>query len=169
MRTRETIEDLLNAKEGENYQFKEWKTKDDLKEAARICCALANCGGGKLVLGVTDKRPRKVVGSTAFPQPERTRADLMSKLRIRIDFNLYQHENRRVLIFDVASRPIGLPVQTDGGAWWYQGDSLGLMPEEIRQSLETRHCPKNRTRHRTCGGKAIQSAVNRRSIGGNRR
>ena len=135
MKIRETIDDLLNAKEGENYQFKEWKTKDDLKEAVRICCALANCGGGKLVLGITDKRPRNVVGSAAFPQPERTRADLMSKLRVRIDFNIYQHENGRVLVFDVASRPIGLPVQTDGGSWWYQGDSLILMPEDIRREI----------------------------------
>ena len=135
MRTRETIEELLNAPEGEHYQFKEWKTKDDLREAAKICCALANCGGGKLILGISDKRPRKVVGSTAFPQPERTRVDLMSKLQIRIDFSTYQHENGRVLVFDVASRPIGLPVQTDGGAWWYNGDSLILIPEDIRRTI----------------------------------
>jgi len=135
MKIREALDELLNAKEGENYQFKEWKNKDDLKETVKICCALANCGGGKLILGITDKRPRKVVGSTAFPQPERTRSDLMNKLRIRVDFNIYQHENGRVLVFDVASRPIGLPVQTDGGAWWYQGDSLGLMPEEVRRAI----------------------------------
>jgi len=135
MRRRESIDELLNANEGERYQFKEWKTKDDLREAARICCALANCGGGKLVLGVTDRRPRKVVGSSAFPQPERTRVDLMNKLRVHIDFYIYKHENGRVLVFDVASRPIGLPVQADGGAWWYQGDSLILMPEDIRRSI----------------------------------
>ena len=135
MRKRETINELLNANEGEHCQFKEWKTKGDLREAARICCALANCGGGKLILGITDKRPRRVVGSMAFPQPERTRVDLMNKLRIRIDYYTYKHENRRVIVFDVKSRPIGLPIQTDGGAWWYQGDSLIQMPEEIRRTI----------------------------------
>ena len=135
MRIHESIDDLLNAPEGEHYQFKEWKNKDDLREAAKICCALSNCGGGKFVLGITDKRPRKVVGTAAFPQPERTRVDLMSKLHINIDFYIIQHENGRVLIFDVASRPIGLPVQSDGGAWWYQGDSLILMPEEVRRAI----------------------------------
>ncbi|MDR1070406.1 MAG: ATP-binding protein, partial [Gracilibacteraceae bacterium] len=50
-----TIEELLNAKEGEQYQFKEAKTRFDSNEAARCCCALANCGGGKLVFGITDK------------------------------------------------------------------------------------------------------------------
>ena len=66
-----TIDDLLKAKEGEQYQFKEAKNRFDSGEAARCCCALANCGGGKLVFGITDKRPRKVVGSKAFDQPER--------------------------------------------------------------------------------------------------
>ena len=135
MKMHETLVELLNAPEGERYQFKEWKGKGDFKEAAKICCALANCGGGKLVLGVTDKRPRKVVGTTAFPQPERTRIDLMDKLRISIDFHIYQHENGRILVFDVASRPIGLPVQADGGAWWYKGDSLTMLPEDVRREI----------------------------------
>ncbi|MCL2020497.1 MAG: putative DNA binding domain-containing protein [Oscillospiraceae bacterium] len=130
-----SIEQLLNAAEGEHYQFKEAKNRYDFTNAVKICCALANCGGGKLVLGVSDKRPRKVVGSTAFPQPERTCADLMDKLRIRIAFHVYEHNDGRVLVFDVASRPIGLPVQTDSGAWWYQGDSLILMPENIRRTI----------------------------------
>ena len=137
----ESLDNLLNAIEGEQYQFKEWKNKDDFREAAKICCALANRGGGKLVLGISDKRPRVVVGSTAFPQPERTRIDLMNKLHIGVDFHIYMHENKRVLVFDVASRPIGLPIQADGGAWWYQGDSLILMPEDVRLSIyaERRH------------------------------
>ena len=59
----------------------------------------------------------------------------MSKLRVRVDFFIYQHENGRVLVFDVASRPVGLPVQADGGAWWYKGDSLILMPEDVRRSI----------------------------------
>ena len=135
MGTRESIDELLNATEGEHYQFKEWKTKNNLREAAKICCALANCGGGKLVLGISDKRPRKVVGTMAFPQPERIRVDLMNKLRIGVDFYVYQHENGRVLVFDVASRPIGLPIAIESGAWWYHGDSLIMMPEEIRRAI----------------------------------
>jgi ATP-dependent DNA helicase RecG len=130
-----TIEELLNAKEGEQYQFKEAKTRFDFGEATRCCCALANCGGGKLVFGITDKRPRQVVGSHAFDQPERTRKGLIDKLHIMVDFQLYDHEGKRVLVFDVASRPIGLPVQVDGVAWWYEGDSLIPMPEEIRHRI----------------------------------
>jgi ATP-dependent DNA helicase RecG len=135
LRTHESLEELLDATEGEHYQFKEWKTKDDLKEAAKICCALANCGGGKFVMGITDKRPRVVVGTLAFSQPERTRAVLMEKLRVRVDFYIISHENGRVLVFDVASRPLGLPIQVDGIAWWYNGDSHVAMPEDVRHRI----------------------------------
>lgn len=131
-----TIDELLNAKEGEHYQFKEAKRRFDSDEATQICCALANCGGGMLVLGITDKRPRKVVGSEAFDQPERTRKGLIDKLKVMVDFQiLYDDEGRRVLVFDVASRPMGLPVQVDGVAWWYEGDSLIPMPENVRHRI----------------------------------
>ena len=130
-----TIEELLNAPEGETVQFKEAKTRFDSGEAARICCALANCGGGQFVLGVTDKRPRRVVGSKAFEQPERTRKGLIDKLHVMVDFRLFEYEGQRVLVFDVASRPSGLPVQVDGIAWWYEADSHIPMPEEVRRSV----------------------------------
>jgi ATP-dependent DNA helicase RecG len=86
MQNFEPIEDLLKAKEGESYQFKEAKTNFDFGQAAKCCCALSNCGGGKLLFGITDKRPRVVVGSMAFKQPERTRQGLIDKLHVVIDF-----------------------------------------------------------------------------------
>ena len=141
MRKHATIEELLNAKEGEHCQFKEAKNHFDFNEAARCCCALANCSGGKLVLGISDVRPRQVVGSKAFDQPERTRKGLIDKLHVLVDFQLYDHDGKRVLVFDVASRPIGLPVQVDGVAWWYEGDSLIHMPPDIIRDIyeETGH------------------------------
>ena len=50
----ETIQELLEAKEGEHVQFKEAKRRFDSGEAAKCCCALANNGGGKL--GIDRKR-----------------------------------------------------------------------------------------------------------------
>jgi len=135
MRKIESIEELLNANEGEQYQFKEAKNRFDFNEAARCCCALANCGGGKLVFGVTDKRPRQVVGSQAFEQPERTRNSLIDKLHVMVDFRVYEHYDMRVLVFDVASRPVGLPLQLDGVYWWYQGDSLIPMPPAVLRDI----------------------------------
>ena len=130
-----TVEELLEVQEGERVQFKEAKNRFDFGEAAQCCCALANCGGGKLVFGITDQRPRRVVGSNAFDQPERTRKGLIDKLKVMVDFQLYEHQGKRVLVFDVAGRPIGLPVQANGVAWWYEGDSLIPMPEDIRRRI----------------------------------
>ena len=135
------VEKLLDATEGEHIQFKEAKNRFDFGEATKICCALANCGGGKLVFGITDKRPRDVVGSNAFAQPERTRKGLIDKLRIMVDFHLFEYKNKRVLVFNVASRPSGLPVQVDGIVWWYEGDSLIPMPQNNLRNIyyETGH------------------------------
>lgn len=131
----DSVEELLEAKEGEHVQFKEAKNRFDFGEAARCCCALANDGGGKLVFGISDKRPRSVVGSRAFEQPERTRMGLIDKLKINVDFQLLTYEEKRVLVFDVKSRPIGLPILYEGVAWIYDGDTLKEMPEEKRRKI----------------------------------
>lgn len=94
----DSIRELLEAQEGEHTQFKEAKNRFDFGEAAKCCCALANNGGGKLVFGISDKRPRRVVGSNAFKQPERTRMGLIEKLKISIDFRLFSHEGKRILV-----------------------------------------------------------------------
>lgn len=130
-----SVPELLEAKEGENVQFKEAKNRFDYEIAVKCCCALANDGGGQLVFGITDKRPRKVVGSSAFDQPERTRVDLIDRLKINIDFQVFHYEEKRVLVFNVSSRPIGLPLQDKGIAWIYEGDMLKPMPEDMRRRI----------------------------------
>jgi ATP-dependent DNA helicase RecG len=135
------INDLLTAPEGENVEFKEAKNTYEFDKLVRYSCAIANNGGGIFVLGISDRRPRKIVGSSAFPQPERTREGLIGKLHIRIDFQLYDHEGKRILVFEIASRPFGLPVQAGGVAWWRKGDSLVEMPQDILRKFyaETGH------------------------------
>lgn len=124
---------LLDAKEGENIEFKKAENAFEFDELVKYACALANRGGGYVVLGVTDKRPRRVVGSRAFEQPERTRNGLMDRLHLRIDFHLLNHDGKRVLVFDIPPRPIGMPIQDKGICWWRTGDSLVEMPvDEMR-------------------------------------
>ena len=61
-----TIKELLEVKEGEQFQFKEAKKRFDANEAVRCCCALANCGCGRLVFAITYKCSRQVLGCVAF-------------------------------------------------------------------------------------------------------
>jgi ATP-dependent DNA helicase RecG len=55
--------------EGHRLEFKEAKTQFDNKKLYKYCVAIANEGGGCLVLGVSDKPPRPVVGTAAFRNP----------------------------------------------------------------------------------------------------
>lgn len=54
---------LTTPAESEHLEFKEAKQQYDSSKLLRYCAALANEGGGYLVLGVSDKLPRRVVGS----------------------------------------------------------------------------------------------------------
>jgi len=116
--------------EGEHLEFKEWKTKADFDELTRYCCALANEGGGTLLLGVTDKRPRRIVSTTAIPQLEEARRALLRRLPLNIQVSEILHSVGRVVVFEVPSRPFGIPMMWDGLAWARKGDSLVPTPIE---------------------------------------
>lgn len=128
--TIEQLEELMTSKEGEHLEFKEAKKSFHFNTLVEYCAAMANEGGGKVVLGVTDKRPRSVVGSQAFKQPERTRFGLIEQLHLNIDFSLVNHPEGRVLIFYVPTHPIGNPIKYKGVYWHRQGDSLIAMSED---------------------------------------
>ncbi|HVA65551.1 MAG TPA: ATP-binding protein [Elusimicrobiota bacterium] len=126
------LDALLTAKEGDAVEFKEAKARFDFDELTDYCVAIANEGGGKVVLGVTDKRPRKVVGTQAFPQPERTLRGLLDRIPLRLDFFEVKHPEGRVLVFEVPSRPLGIPLERGGKYWMRRGDSLVPMsPEKL--------------------------------------
>lgn len=52
--------------EYQDLEFKEAKNNFDREKLSAYCVAIANEGGGHLVLGVADSPPRPVVGSAAF-------------------------------------------------------------------------------------------------------
>ncbi len=124
------LEALMGDLEGENLEFKEARGRYSLTDLCKYCCALANEGGGKVVLGVTDRRPRRVVGSAVFAQLERTRGALMEKIPLRIDVSEIAHPDGRVLLFDVPSRPIGVPMKYEGVYWSRNADSLVPVAED---------------------------------------
>ena len=86
------------------------------------------------IIGVTDKRPRKIVGTIGFPQPERTRKSLCDRLHLPVDFQEIHHPDcppgSRVLVFKVPARPLGLPIKHGGRYWMRKEDSLVEMSED---------------------------------------
>lgn len=134
MITPEEFHALLSSPEGSRVEFKEAKGGFQFDELVKYCVALANEGGGHVVLGVTDKRPRRVVGTKAFPEPGRTEAGLFERLGHRVLVEEYWHEGRRVVIFHVPTRLPGTPWQDRGTYWMRAGDALVPMSDErLRQ------------------------------------
>lgn len=123
--------------EGEHLEFKEAKASFEFEDLVKYCVALANEGGGRLVLGVTDRRPRQVVGSRAFENLERTKSGLSQRLPLRCDVQAIQHPDGRVVVFDVPARPLGMPVQYRGAYWMRGGDGLVPMtPDRLKRIFE---------------------------------
>lgn len=125
-----TIDQLhgwMKSTESEHLEFKEAKAGFESDKLTRYCCALANEGGGHMVLGVTDKRPRAIVGSKAFISLEEIKSKLIQRLQIRIDIDEVLTEKGRVLAITVPSRPIGVPLQYNGIYWMRRGEELVAM------------------------------------------
>ena len=120
------LEEWLQGKEGEHLEFKKAEGGFHFEELCQYVAALANEGGGKIILGMTNDRPRLVVGTKAFEQPERTRKGLCERIPLRIDFDEIDHPDcrpgSRVLVFEVPARPVGIPIKNDGRYWMRQDE-----------------------------------------------
>lgn len=127
------LQTYLDSPEGAQFEFKEAKGGFYFEELVKYCAALANEGGGKIILGVTDQRPRQIVGTAAFGEPGRTEAGLYQALRRRIPVEELQHQGKRVLLFHVPSRAPGEAISYKGAFLMRSGDSLvGMSDEQLR-------------------------------------
>ncbi|MDP2682760.1 MAG: putative DNA binding domain-containing protein [Deltaproteobacteria bacterium] len=104
----------LQRHENPDLEFKTAKNSfSSNKDLPDYCAAIANEGGGKLILGVT--REKRVVGTKAFQNTYNTLShELLQKLRIRVDVEELNHPEGRVLIFHIPSHPQGQPVKSTG-------------------------------------------------------
>lgn len=134
MTSADQLQAFLDSPEGSRIEFKRAAGGFHFEDLVKYCVALANEGGGVMLLGVTDKRPRQVVGTQAFREPGRTEAGLFERLRRHVPVEEYRHDGKRVLI-------VHIPGRLSGSAWQYQGSFLmragdSLVPmgdEQLRQ------------------------------------
>ncbi|MBA3727324.1 MAG: putative DNA binding domain-containing protein [Armatimonadetes bacterium] len=132
--TVQQIDALLSIRsENEHLEFKEANNRFDFEELVDYCAALANDGGGRIILGLTDKVPRRVVGTKAFDVPERTVAGLHERLQLKVTFDEVTHPGGRVLVFHIPSRPVGQPVHFKGRYLMRAGEELVPMsPDQLK-------------------------------------
>lgn len=119
-----------SSSEHQRLEFKEAKTQFDTRRLHEYCVALANEGGGYLLLGVADKPPRPVVGSNAFPDTVGAAEKLFQTLGFRVDIEEVPHPQGRVLVFHIPSRPRGTAYHVDGKYLMRAGEALVPMSED---------------------------------------
>ena len=82
--------------ENQRLEFKEAKAQFDNRKLYRYCVALANEGGGHLLLGIADEPPRPVVGTAAFNNPAAMAEKLFEAVGFRVDIEEVAHPDGRV-------------------------------------------------------------------------
>ncbi len=134
MVTLEILNRWLNSPaESEILEFKEAKLQFDSSKLMQYCVAISNERGGHLVLGVSDKKPRQVVGTKAYEDQHDLNAiklKVLEKLKIRIETFEILHSDGRVLIFCIPGRPIGHPLDLNGQYLMRSGESLVPMSQD---------------------------------------
>ncbi len=135
MMTDEQLLALIGAVEADRLECKSARTGYQFDELAQYATALANEGGGHILLGVTDARPREIVGTAAFAEPGRTAAGLYERIDIRVQVSEHHIDGSRVLVFVVPSHRPGLPVSCEGAYWMRAGDALVRMSPERLQEI----------------------------------
>ena len=116
--------------EHQRLEFKEAKTQFDKHRLYEYCVALANEGGGYLVLGVADQPPRPVVGTQAFQNLVATADRTFQAVGFRVDIEEVAHPDGRVLVFHIPSRPRGTAYDLKGAYLMRSGEALVPMSED---------------------------------------
>ncbi len=133
----EQLSELLTRPESECLEFKEARNSYDFNDLCRYCVALANEGGGLFVLGVSNQTPRQIVGTSAFLDLRKAKQQLFEKLRVRIEVDELEIEDKRVVAFNIPGRSIGSPLDFEGSYLMRVGETLRPMTQEqLRKIFE---------------------------------
>lgn len=116
--------------ETQRLEFKEAKNQFDNRKLYKYCVAIANEGGGQLLLGISDAPPRRVVGTAAFNNPVEMAEKLFEAIGFRVDIEEVAHPHGRVLVFHIPSRPRGTAYHLEGAYLMRSGEELVPMSED---------------------------------------
>lgn len=122
-------------REHERLEFKKASQQFNTADLFRYCVALANEGGGDLLLGITNKVPRKVVGTGAYPNLDKIKTQIFDKLHFRVEVKEVSHPDGRVLVFTIPPRPAGTAFNYEGAYLMRVGDSVLPMTEDTLRRI----------------------------------
>lgn len=121
-------------KETPGLEFKRAENQYDSTKLFKYCVGIANEGGGKLVLGVTNDLPRQVKGTSAINDPIGMEKRILDKLRFRVSVEEVNHPDGRVVVCHIPSRPAGTAYSYEGAYLMRSTEDLVPMTEDrLRQ------------------------------------
>lgn len=122
-------------KETQQLEFKEARQQFDTRKLSEYCVAIANEGGGQMLLGVADAAPRPIVGTTAFPDTNEIAQKLFTWIGFRVDVEAVEHPDGRVVIFHIPQRPRGTAYHYGGKYLMRSGEELVPMSEDRLRAI----------------------------------
>ncbi len=133
----EDIDDILQRfDEGEILEFKEAKRNFDSRDRSDYCAAIANMGGGKLLLGVSNDN--RVVGTNVYSSTlNKVAHEVYVAIGVTVLVHEVLHPSGRVVIFDIPPRAVGQRVMSNGKYKYpiRRGESLGEMDDAMTRQI----------------------------------
>lgn len=89
-------------------------------------------------MGVTDKRPRQIVGSIAYSKAGELngiKSRIVNELRFRVEVTELEHEKGRVLVFEVPTCPVGRALDYEGAYLMRVGEELRPMTPDMLKRI----------------------------------
>lgn len=137
--------------EHQRLEFKEAKTQFDSRRLHKYCVAIANEGGGHLLMGIADQPPREVVGTSAHMDVITSAEHLFEVLGFRVDVEEVMHPDGRVVVFHIPSRPRGTAYNLEGAYWMRSGEELVPMSEDHLRRIFAEGAPDPLEEHLASG------------------
>lgn len=135
---------LLKKRENEHLEFKEAESSFSIlgnkgknrRSVLGYCVAIGNEGGGKLILGVSNKIPRKIIGTSAMPIFEDVKSKIYGYLGIRIEIEeILDEKSKRVVIINIPSKSIGQALKFYGIPLMRIGEELKEMDDATMRKI----------------------------------
>ncbi|MEQ1617109.1 MAG: ATP-binding protein [Terricaulis sp.] len=122
--------------EDEGLEFKLAATSFNKEKLCEYVSAIANSGGGSLILGVSDAPPRQFAGTQAFGNLAGLRDHVYTAMRWKIETREFNPDGRRILVISTNAAPRGRPLGFGGKFFQRTGGSLRAMgADELRVAL----------------------------------
>ncbi|HCK83327.1 MAG TPA: transcriptional regulator [Hyphomonadaceae bacterium] len=122
--------------EDEGLEFKHAATSFNKEKLCEYVSAFANSGGGSLVLGVSDARPRQLLGTQALPDLPGLRDHVHTAMRWKIETAEFTLDGKRILVVSTQAAPRGRPVSFGEKFYQRTGGSLRVMSaDDLRVAL----------------------------------